>query len=34
VVFVHHKNAVDSVRQLAVLFPTVSAPAGADASGD
>ena len=27
VVFVHHKNAVDSVRQLAKLFPSVQAPA-------
>ena len=26
VVFVHHKNAVDSVRQLAGLFPSVKAP--------
>jgi hypothetical protein len=26
VVFVHHKNALDSVRQLAELFPSVKAP--------
>ena len=26
VVFVHHRNAVDSLRQLAQLFPTVEAP--------
>jgi 5'(3')-deoxyribonucleotidase len=27
VVFVHHKNAVDSLRQLAKIFPSVKAPA-------
>jgi 5'(3')-deoxyribonucleotidase len=26
VIFVHHKNAVDSLRQLAKLFPSVKAP--------
>ena len=31
VVFVHHKNAEDSLRQLARLFPTIAAPAGAAA---
>ena len=29
VVFVHHKSAVDSLRQLAEIFPSVKAPAGA-----
>jgi hypothetical protein len=27
VVFIHHKNAVDSLRQLAKIFPSVKAPA-------
>ncbi len=27
VVFVHHKNAEDSLRQLAKIFPSVKAPA-------
>src|SRR3990170_6923800 len=27
VVFVHHKNAVDSLRQLSKIFPSVEAPA-------
>jgi 5'(3')-deoxyribonucleotidase len=30
VVFVHHKNAEDSLRQLARIFPSVKAPEGAD----
>jgi 5'(3')-deoxyribonucleotidase len=30
VVFVHHKNAEDSLRQLAKIFPSVRAPEGAD----
>jgi 5'(3')-deoxyribonucleotidase len=30
VVFVHHKNAEDSLRQLAKIFPSVKAPEGAD----
>jgi len=30
VVFVHHKNAEDSLRQLAKIFPSVKAPAGAE----
>jgi 5'(3')-deoxyribonucleotidase len=30
VVFVHHKNAEDSLRQLAKIFPSVNAPEGAD----
>ena len=29
VIFVHHKNAEDSLRQLAGYFPSVKAPAGA-----
>ena len=29
VVFVHHKNAADSLRQLAEIYPSVKAPAGA-----
>ena len=29
VVFVHHKNAEDSLRQLAKVFPSVKAPIGA-----
>jgi hypothetical protein len=29
VVFVHHKNAEDSLRQLAEIFPSVKAPASA-----
>jgi 5'(3')-deoxyribonucleotidase len=29
VVFVHHKNAEDSLQQLAKIFPSVKAPAGA-----
>jgi 5'(3')-deoxyribonucleotidase len=29
VVFVHHKNAEDSLRQLAKIFPSVKAPEGA-----
>ena len=29
VVFVHHKNAEDSLRQLAKIFPSVKAPVGA-----
>jgi 5'(3')-deoxyribonucleotidase len=29
VVFVHHKNAADSLRQLAKIFPSVKAPIGA-----
>ena len=29
VVFVHHKNAEDSLRQLAKIYPSVKAPAGA-----
>jgi 5'(3')-deoxyribonucleotidase len=31
VVFVHHKNAEDSLRQLANIFPSVKAPEGARA---
>ena len=31
VVFVHHKNAEDSVRQLAKIFKSVRAPTGAEA---
>jgi len=31
VVFVHHKNAEDSLRQLAKIFPSVEAPESADA---
>ena len=31
VVFVHHKNARDSLAQLAKIFPSVKAPEGADA---
>ena len=31
VVFVHHKNAEDSLRQLAKIYPSVKAPAGAPA---
>ena len=31
VVFVHHKNAADSVRQLAKIFRSVKAPTGAEA---
>jgi 5'(3')-deoxyribonucleotidase len=31
VVFVHHKNAEDSLRQLAKIFPSVKAPEGARA---
>ncbi|HEX6741597.1 MAG TPA: hypothetical protein VF079_07370 [Sphingomicrobium sp.] len=31
VVFVHHRNAADSLRQLAKLFPSVEAPVGAEA---
>ena len=31
VVFVHHKNAADSLRQLAKIFPSVKAPAKAGA---
>ena len=31
VVFVHHSNAEDSLRQLAEIFPSVKAPAGAGA---
>ena len=31
VVFVHHKNAADSVRQLAKIFNSVKAPTGAEA---
>jgi hypothetical protein len=27
VVFIHHRNARDSLRQLAKIFPSVSAPA-------
>jgi len=30
VVFVHHKNAEDSLRQLANIFPSVKAPESAD----
>jgi 5'(3')-deoxyribonucleotidase len=30
VVFVHHRNAEDSLRQLAKIFPSVKAPEGAD----
>jgi 5'(3')-deoxyribonucleotidase len=30
VVFVHHKNAEDSLKQLAKIFPSVKAPEGAD----
>jgi 5'(3')-deoxyribonucleotidase len=30
VVFVHHRNAEDSLRQLAQIFPSVKAPEGAD----
>ena len=30
VVFVHHKNAEDSLRQLAKIFPSVRAPEGAE----
>ena len=30
VVFVHHKNAEHSLRQLAKIFPSVKAPEGAD----
>ena len=30
VVFVHHKNAGDSLRQLAEIFPSVKAPQGAE----
>jgi 5'(3')-deoxyribonucleotidase len=30
VVFVHHKNAEDSLRQLAKIFPSVKAPEDAD----
>jgi hypothetical protein len=29
-VFVHHKNAEASLRQLARIFPSVKAPEGAD----
>jgi 5'(3')-deoxyribonucleotidase len=32
VVFVHHKNAEDSLRQLAKIFPSVEAPDSAQAS--
>jgi 5'(3')-deoxyribonucleotidase len=32
VVFVHHKNAEDSLRELAKIFPSVKAPSGAQAS--
>ena len=31
VVFVHHKNAEDSLKQLARIFPTVKKPEGAEA---
>jgi len=31
VVFVHHKYAEDSLRQLAKIFPSVEAPESADA---
>ena len=31
VVFVHHKNALDSLRQLAKIYPSVKAPEGAPA---
>jgi hypothetical protein len=31
VVFVHHSNAVETLEQLAKLFPSVEAPAGAEA---
>jgi hypothetical protein len=31
VVFVHHQNAEDSLRQLAKIFPSMKAPAGAEA---
>ena len=31
VVFIHHKNAADSLRQLAKIFPSVRAPAEAGA---
>ena len=31
VIFVHHKNAEDSLRQLAKIFPSVEAPESADA---
>ena len=31
VVFVHHMNAADSIRQLAKIFRSVKAPTGADA---
>src|SRR4029079_6096280 len=30
VVFVHHKNAADSLRQLAKIYPSVKAPESAD----
>ncbi|HEY6662677.1 MAG TPA: hypothetical protein VIZ66_07120 [Sphingomicrobium sp.] len=30
VVFVHHKNAEDSIRQLSKIFPSVKAPSGAE----
>jgi 5'(3')-deoxyribonucleotidase len=30
VVFIHHRNAADSLRQLAKIFPSVKAPAGAE----
>jgi hypothetical protein len=30
-VFVHHKNAEDSLRQLAKIYPSVKAPAAAPA---
>ena len=33
VVFIHHRNAEDSLRQLAKIFPSVKAPASATASG-
>ena len=31
VVFIHHKNAADSLRQLATIFPSVKAPENAEA---
>ena len=31
VVFVHHQNAEDSLRQLAKIYPSVKAPEGARA---